>query len=258
MKKTEGNMKKSNLRRGVTVVELIIVIAIIGILSSYTVVKFKGANYKNASDSDRLKIMTKVNNTNIEARFKSEPPKYIKFQDNGIVVIDSLGNLEVDKGFNTKKLTEKGISISFDCGEDKPVIKDCPLVIFEGGKVNQNISGAPFPLPNPSDLGNESYRESNGYIQFSDGNPDKSFTVYNFDENGIAKSGVVFIKRADFPMRMEPYRYVGAKNNIIWKNDNMKVGAPPSIKQGSYSGEAIDSNWVFDELKTGAIKIEIR
>ncbi|MGL4252962.1 MAG: hypothetical protein ACRCR2_02735, partial [Fusobacteriaceae bacterium] len=98
-------MKKKNLKRGTSLIEIIITVAIITFITGYSMSQYKSMKYKNAMDSDKIKILTTVNNANVMSAVLPKGakvlPKYVKFVDIGIIVANDLSELEVDKGFST-------------------------------------------------------------------------------------------------------------------------------------------------------------
>ncbi|MGL5100007.1 MAG: hypothetical protein ACRC6B_08265, partial [Fusobacteriaceae bacterium] len=130
-------MMKKNLKKGTSIIEIIIAVAIITFITGYSMNQYRGMKYKNAIDSDKIKILTTINNANVMSAVLPKGltvlPKYVKIIDKGIIVANDLAELEVDKGFSSTRLKGEGVSILFDCGEDKPVIKECPLQLFYPG-----------------------------------------------------------------------------------------------------------------------------
>lgn len=230
MKREQNQFSK---KKGISIIELVMTVGIIGIMSGFLFYRYEKIRYKNIIDSDKLKITTTINNTNIiSAKLPGDLvpfPRYMKFANDGIIILgkgnDNKLELKPDQGLNVRKMREKNVAVLFNCGvqgTDKKL--ECPKIVFNDGENGDNPSEIDLPET-------EETARGAGYVEFSGGAPDKSFTVYIFDEKKIAKNRIKYKGKDELEkvMLVEIYKYVGPRNlgdSETWSSDNVEEKNP--------------------------------
>ncbi|MGL4253429.1 MAG: prepilin-type N-terminal cleavage/methylation domain-containing protein [Fusobacteriaceae bacterium] len=260
---------RKSKKRGITLIEVVMVVVIILILSSYSVIKYQGMRVKNVMDSDKLKITTGITNTNIRSAdvyktsnntiMQDKTHVYFKLGNKGIIVLgedpDNIGKLKlnVDSGLNTQKLRNKEVYTLFNCGEESGKLLPCPIMILESDPEN---------IIDPTETGetipeNVTDSELSSYIDFFGGVPYKSFTIYTFDDKGIVKNRIKVVGKDKNQqlMLLEKYIYIGPKDSETNWNENNIEDKNKSIL---FTDKEVAGIWQSDDKPKEKIPVEIR
>ncbi|MGL6100716.1 MAG: type II secretion system protein [Fusobacteriaceae bacterium] len=222
-------MKKKNLRKGFTIIELVMVIGIVGLLTTFTTIKYQKAKEINDIKMLETRIITTINNASISlTTMRDFEPKYMKFYQKGIVIAKGYNNseniyeIEYESGMNRGNLQKTGMSMTLDCDDNRGI--PCPILIFRDETSGIPIeplreSGLEIPqnLDNKNDSDHSEIYEDNRklkrYVKISDGKVERPFTVVLYNKNGNVKSKIDFTGNKF--LQIEIYDYIGSTLNKI-------------------------------------------
>lgn len=130
----EKQNERKNKKRGVTLIEMVMSIAIVGIIISYTIIRYASVKEINELKMLETRVITTINNANLSlSTNRSIQPRYMKFFEGGIVVAkgynSNIFEIEYDAGMNRKKLVNSGFSMILNCGKENGI--PCPILIYE-------------------------------------------------------------------------------------------------------------------------------
>lgn len=126
-------IKNRNKKRGVTLIEVVVTMAIIGIVITFMTFKYEGVKELNETRMLETQVITSINDAALDLNtLRGIQPKYLKFYEGGIVIAKGYTTneytIDYNRAANKSKLAEKSMSLIFDCGEKNGV--PCPVFIF--------------------------------------------------------------------------------------------------------------------------------
>ncbi len=216
-----------NKKSGLSLIEIVVVVAIVGILGSYSYVKFDRMRENNVIDADKTKLISTISNANIDARVIGNT-RYFKILPQGIIVVKKREDvpveqdeyaLELDPGTNEEVMKAAGYTAMFNCTKNNSgVITKCPVAIFDKGFGNST------PIDNktwikstiPTGLSDINDRNANKYVMLRNGTIENGFTTYLFDKHDNAKYKVQFL--VGVILQVCVYNYVGPEGGINYTN----------------------------------------
>lgn len=246
-------MKRSH-KKGFSIIELVIVMAIATTITTYSVFQYIKAKEMNMLKMEETIVSTTINNANISS--KRSTPRYVKFYNEGILIAKEVEKIdagiiylrEEDTGTNSRVLKQRGLTALFEC-DSKNNLNSCPMIIIED---DTEITSSEFSNSDNSEeikkeLSNATTRKNNRYIKFENGNAEKNFTVYIFDKKGIVRQKIEFTKGNVKGAFLDIKRYV--------YQDYEKS---PILRDEMFAKKNDNTNWQEIKKSQNGLRLELK